>query len=90
LFHFLHSGNDFFGRIENTVGLRPAGVAPLTLFVVLEGALLAEVMPAFGHDGVGEGVPAEDALERKVPVLVGRNLVLVVVRIVLKWKKMQI
>ena len=79
LFHFLHSGDDFFGRIEDPVGLRAAGVTPLTLLVVLERALLAEVVPAFGHDGVGEGVPAEDALEWQVAVLVRRDLVLVVV-----------
>ena len=44
-------------------------------------------MPAFGHDGIGEGLSTEDALERQVAVLVGRNFVLVIVRIVLKQEK---
>ena len=47
-------------------------------------------MAAFGHDGVGEGLPAEDALEGQIAVLVGRNFVLVIVRIVLKTKRISL
>ena len=82
---FLHPCNNFFGRIEDSVGLHPAGVAPLALLVVLQRALLAEVVAALGHHRVDERLSAEDALERQL-VVVRRYLVLVVVGVILEIK----
>jgi len=58
-----HPCDDLLCRIKNSVGLSPAGVAPLTLLVVLQCALLAEVVLALSHDRVDERLSAEEALE---------------------------
>lgn len=48
--------------------LLPASGAARVGLVLLLGALLAEVVPAVGHDGVAEPLPADDAGERQIVV----------------------
>ena len=77
-FLLLHPRNDFLGGIEDSVGLYSASVAPLALLVVLQCALLTEVVLTLGHHRVDERFSAEDALERQL-VVVRRDLVLVII-----------
>jgi hypothetical protein len=50
----LHSHYNLLRRIENSISLSPTGIAPLTLLVVLQCTLLAEVMLALCHYWVDE------------------------------------
>ena len=79
----LQFSDELLCRVEGAVGIFTTCGAPLGLFKVVESALFAKVMPTLCHDGMGERVFADVALEGEVVLVRAVNLVLVVVFVVL-------